>query len=124
MTVPGRKTAAAVTWLVSGLLADSDALPAGLAAALRAYGDGLRRQCAGQAWARAGQRTRYGVLADAIGQDIADGKWKPGERMPSARHLAAAYGEQEKTVDSALFVLALRGHLALHRLTYYVLPAL
>ena len=37
MITPDRETAEAITWQLNGLLADSHALPPGLAAALRPY---------------------------------------------------------------------------------------
>lgn len=117
-----RETAEAVTWQLNGLLADSHALPPGLAAALRAYMTELLQQSAVQAWARPGHRSRYGRLADIIGRKIADGTWQPGERMSTVDYLATTYYEKEATVERALFVLTVRGRLAQERLTYYVLP--
>jgi len=51
-----------------------------------------------------------------------DGTWKPGERMPSAGYLAMRHDEKEDTVRNALYVLAVRGQLALETGSYYVLP--
>jgi hypothetical protein len=122
MITPDRETTEAITWQLNGLLADSHALPPGLASALRAYQAELLRQCAGQVWARPGHRSRYGRLADTIGRHITEGKWQPGERMPAVDYLSTTYYEKEKTVERALFVLIIRGKLAQERLTYYVLP--
>jgi Bacterial regulatory proteins, gntR family len=123
MITHGRETAEVIAWQLNGLLADSHTLPPGLAAALRAYMAELLRQCAAQAWARPGHRSRYGRLADTIGRHIADGIWQPGERMPAVDYLATTYYEKEKTVERALFVLTIRGQLAQERLTYYALPS-
>jgi DNA-binding transcriptional MocR family regulator len=78
--------------------------------------DELLGQCAGQDWARAGNRTRYGRLADTIALHIEDGTWKPGRRMPSAWYLARTYQEQEKTVRRTLFILTVRVQLSRDRL--------
>jgi hypothetical protein len=123
MITPDRETAEVIVWQLNGLLADSHALPPALAAALRAYLAELLRQCAGQAWARPGRRSHYGRLADTIGRHLAEGTWRPGERIPAVEYLATTYYEKEKTVERALFVLTIRGQLAQERLTYYVLPS-
>jgi hypothetical protein len=124
MTIPDRETAQALTWHLDGLLADcGPALPAGLTAALRAYRAELMRHCARQPWARPGQRTRYGTLADAIEHHIADGTWQPRQRMPSTDILQKTYHEKEKAVQTALFILAVRGRLGYEGWAYYVLPA-
>jgi hypothetical protein len=122
MITPDRETAEAITWQLNGLLADSHALPPALAAALRAYMTELIRQCADEAWARPGHRSRYGRLADTIGRHTVDGTWAAGERMPALDYLATTYYEKEKTVERALFVLTVRGRLAQERLNYYILP--
>ncbi len=122
MITSDRETAEAIVWHLDGLLSDSHVLPPGLATALRAYRTKLLRHCVDEAWARAGNRTRYGKLADTIGRHIADGTWKPGERMPSASYLAKEYCEKKKTVKCALFVLHVRNRLAQDRQAYYVLP--
>jgi hypothetical protein len=124
MIIPGRQAAEAITWQLDGLLSESHLLPPGLTAALRAYREGLMRQCAGQPWARAGHRAHYGQLADAIARHIADGTWKPGERLPSTPRLAETYNEKEKTMRLALFVLTVREQLAREGCTYYVLPTM
>jgi hypothetical protein len=124
MIIPDREAVEAITWQLNGLLADSHALPPGLAAALRAYMTELLRQSAVQVWARPGRRSRYGRLADTIGRHIADGTWQEGDRMPAADSLAMTYYEKEKTVEHALFVLTIRGQLTRERLVYYVLPSI
>ena len=123
MKVPDRETARAITWMTDGLLSHGGhVLPMGLKAALRAYKSALLAASANEPWARPGSRARYGLLADRLERDLADGKWKPGERMPSRDSLAGAYGEQDDTVARALHVLAVRGHVALEYHSYYVLP--
>jgi hypothetical protein len=117
-----REAAEVITLAVDALLSDSHLLPPGLAATLRAYRGQLLRHCARQPWARSGGRTRYGRLADTLARHITEGTWKPGQRMPSTRCLATTYEETEKTVRQALFLLAVRGHLAQDRHSYYVLP--
>lgn len=123
MTIPDRDIAQSIALQVGGLLTVSHALPGGLTAALRSYQAELMRLCAYEAWARPGHSSRYGRLADTIGRHIADGTWQPGARMPSAPYIAKTYYEKEKTVDRALFVLAVRGNLAKDLLTYYVLAS-
>jgi hypothetical protein len=123
MIVPDRETAERITWMTEMLLSHGGhTLPAGLTAALREYKSALLAECATEKWARTGQPTRYGRLADLIGQQIADGEWKPGERIPSFGRLAAKHGEKPDTARNALHVLAVRGQLALETGSYYVLP--
>ena len=98
------------------------ALPVGLTAALRDYKSALLAACADEEWARVGHPTRYGRLADLIGQQIADGEWKPGQRIPFQRHLAEKHREQQGTARYALHILAVRGQLTLEAGSYYVLP--
>ena len=124
MNVPDRETAHSITWMTEMLLSHGGhALPDGIRAALREYKFALLAACASEKWARTGHPTRYGKLADLIGQEIADGTWKPGERMPSTGYLAARHDEKKDTVSSALYVLAVRGQLALETGSYYVLPS-
>jgi hypothetical protein len=123
MKVPDRETASEIIWMTDGLLSSGGhVLPVGLMAALREYKAALLAGSANEQWARPGCSARYGVLADRIGQELANGKWKPGERMPSRQYLAEAYGEKEDTVARALHVLAVQGQLALEHHSYYVLP--
>jgi hypothetical protein len=98
------------------------ALPVGLRAALREYKSAFLAECATEKWARTGHPTRYGKLADLIGQQIANGEWKAGERMPSDRRLAARHNVKPSVADNALHILAVRGQLALECGAYYVLP--
>jgi hypothetical protein len=121
MRTPDRKTAESIVWHLDGLLSDSRALPLSLSEELGAYRAKLLERCVGAAWARPGNLTPYGRLADTIGGRIADGTWKPGERMPSASYLAKEYCEKKKTVRCALFVLHVRRRLAQGRQSYYVL---
>jgi hypothetical protein len=123
MKISDRETAERVTWMTEMLLSyGGHALPVGLRAALREYKSALMVECASQRWARTGHATRYGRLADLIGQQIADGEWRTGERLPSDSYLAARHAEKRETVQHALYVLAVRGQLALERGAYYVLP--
>jgi hypothetical protein len=123
MKVPDRETAHRITWMTEMLLSrGGPALPVGLRAALREYKSALLAECASEQWARTGHPTRYGRLADLIGQQITDGEWKTGERMPSDRHLAERHAEKPDTVGRALYILAVRGQLALETGSYYVLP--
>jgi hypothetical protein len=123
MEVPDRETAARIFWLADGLLSSGGhGLPTGLMVALREYKSALLAESANEQWARPGNLARYGVLADLIDKEITNGKWKPGERLPSAECLANTYGEKSETVDRALHVLAVRGKLALENRSYYVLP--
>jgi Bacterial regulatory proteins, gntR family len=123
MIVPDRETGSEIAWLTDGLISNGGhVLPVGLMAALREYKTALLAESANEQWARPGHATRYGLLADRIGQEIASEKWKPGERMPSRDYLAEAYGEKDDTVARALHVLAVRGQLALEQRSYYVLP--
>jgi hypothetical protein len=123
MEVPDRETAARIFWLADSLLSSGGhALPTGLMVALREYKSALLAESANEQWARPGNLARYGVLADLIDKEIANGKWKPGERLPSAQCLADTYGEKSETADRALHVLAVRGKLALENRSYYVLP--
>jgi hypothetical protein len=123
MNVPDRETAQRITWMAEMLLSHGHALPAGLTAALREYKSALLAACADEKWAGPGHPTRYGRLADLIGQRIAEGEWKPGQRMPSDRHLAQRHAVKPDTVRRAFYVLAVRGQLALETGSYYVLPS-
>jgi hypothetical protein len=123
MEIPDRETARYITHITDGLLScGGSALPAGLMAALREYKSAMLAECAQKHWARAGQRTRYGILADLIGQQIINGEWGPGERMPSASCLAARHAGKPETADRAMHILAVRGQLALEFGSYYVIP--
>ena len=123
MKVPDRETARDIVWMLDGLLSSGGlGLPVGLTASLREYKSALLVECANEQWSRSGSSTRYGILADLIGQELANEKWKPGERVPSVRYLAEMYREKEDTVARALHVLAVRGRLALEHHSYYVLP--
>jgi hypothetical protein len=124
MKIPDRETARMIIHMADMLLSCGGyALPAGLTAALREYKSGLLAECAGEKWACVGYPTHYASTADLIGQQITDGNWKPGERMPSANYLAARYGAKPDTVLRAMHVLAVRGLLALENGSYYVLPS-
>jgi hypothetical protein len=101
MTVPGREGAEAITWQVDGLLADGHLLPPALAAALRAYRENLLRHCEAQPWAQPGNRTRYARLAGTLAARVADGTWKPGQRLPFLSYRALACDESGKTVRQA-----------------------
>ena len=121
--VPDRETAHRITQMTDMLLSHGvHLLPAGLAAALREYKSALLAECSEEKWARTGNPARYGIMADLIGQQIADGTWKPGERMPSAHHLAVMHSAKKDIAARALFVLAVRRRLALENGSYYVLP--
>jgi hypothetical protein len=123
MKFPDRETARYITWIVDGLLSyGGNALPVGLMAALREYKSALLAECAQERWARTGQRTRYGILADLIGQQIVNGEWGPGERMPSADCFAARHTVKRETADRAMHILVVRGQLALEFGSYYVIP--
>jgi hypothetical protein len=123
MKVPDRETGTQIIWLTDGLLSNGGhALPTGLMAALREYKTALLAASANERWAHPGCAARYGRLADLIEQELSNGKWKPGERMPSSGHLAETYGEKDDTAARALHVLAVRGQLALEHRSYYVLP--
>jgi hypothetical protein len=122
MITPDREAAEVVTWLIDGLIRDSDTLPPHLTVTLRTYREELLRRCASQPWARPGNRARYSQLANTVARHIADGIWKPGDRLPASTNLAQDYREREKTMRRALFVLAVRGLVARDRLAYYVLP--
>ena len=123
MKVPDRETAWEITWFVDGMLSSGDqVLPIGLMAALREYKSALLAESAKERWAKPGCSTRYGILADLIQQELADGKWMPGRRIPSEGYFAEIYGEKPSTVARALYVLAVRGQLGFEYHSYYVLP--
>lgn len=123
MKVPDRESARDIVWMLDGLLSNGGlGLPVGLATALREYKSALLAECANEEWSRPGSSTRYGILADLIEQELANERWKPGERMPSVGYFAGMYSEKEDTVARALHVLAVRGRLALEHHSYYVLP--
>lgn len=123
MRAPDRETARRITHMTDMLLSHGGhLLPAGLAAALREYKSALLAECSDEKWARPGNPARYGTMADLIGQQIADEKWKPGERMPSARYLAVMHGAKKDIAEKAMYVLAVRRRLALENGSYYVLP--
>jgi hypothetical protein len=121
--IPDRETARVITWMTDGLLSSGGhALPAGLMAALREYKSALLANTAGEPWAQPGHRARYATLADLIERELADGKWQPGERLPSDAYFAETHGVNGDTVERALHVLTVRGRLALEHHSYYVLP--
>jgi len=122
--VPDRETASEIVWFTDALLSSgAHALPTGLMAALREYKSALLAESANEPWAQTGCSTRYGILADLIEQQLADGKWEPGERMPSNHYFAETYRVKRDTVARALHVLTVRGKLALEHHSYYVLPS-
>ena len=124
MIVPDLQTAERITWMTEMLLSHGgQALPVGLTAALREYKSALFAGCTGEKWARPGHPARYGRLADLIAQQITDGEWKPGQRIPSDRSLAERHTVKPDTVGRALHVLAVRGQLAPETGSYYVLPS-
>ncbi len=51
----------------------------------------------------------YRQIADQIGQSIAEGKYKPGDRLPAERVLAAQLNISRPTVREALIVLEVEG---------------
>ena len=123
MKVPDREAAWEITWFVDGMLSSGgQVLPIGLMAALREYKSALLAESAKERWAQPGCSTRYGILADLIQQELADGKWMPGRRIPSEGYFAEIYGEKPSTVARALYVLAVRGQLGFEYHSYYVLP--
>src|SRR6267154_2171694 len=56
-------------------------------------------------------RTRYRVIYDRLRASIADGKLRAGDRIPSARALAAELNVARGTVDTAYSLLAAEGFL-------------
>lgn len=123
MKIPDREVGCEIIGLTDGLLsAGEHALPVGLRVALREYKSALLAESANEQWAQPGGSTRYGILADLIEQDLADGRWKPGDRLPSADFFAERYDLKLSTVNHALYVLAVRGKLTYEHHSYYVLP--
>ena len=94
----------------------------GLMAALREYKSALLAAAANEPWAQPRCSTSYGILADLIEQELADGKWEAGERMPSDDYFVEVYQVKRDTAARALRVLTFRGKLALEHHSYYVLP--
>ena len=123
MRVPDREAASEIIWAVDGVLSSGGhALPMGLMAALREYKSALLAESAKEQWAQPGCSTRYAILADLIEQEIADGRWRLGQRMPSFDYLAEIYEEKPSTAFRALHVLTVRGQLAVEYHSHYVLP--
>jgi len=91
-------------------------------AALREYKSALLAECANEPWAQPGYPTQYGIIADLIEQELVDGKWESGERIPSDAYLAEIYRMKRDAVARALHVLTVRGRLTLEQHSYYVLP--
>ena len=89
---------------------------------MREYKSALLAECGTQKWARPGTKARYRRPTHLIGQQVADGEWKAGERMPYPGHLAARYVEKQDTVARALYILTVRGQLTLETGAYYVPP--
>lgn len=54
---------------------------------------------------QADPRPPYQQIADALRRGITEGRYAPGEHLPSARELAAQYGVAQNTVRSAIGVL-------------------
>lgn len=52
---------------------------------------------------------RYEVVAAALAQAIADGKYKPGQRLPSERDLAEQFKVSRPTVREAVIALDMQG---------------
>jgi DNA-binding GntR family transcriptional regulator len=61
----------------------------------------LLAESAKEQWAQPGCSTRYAILADLIEQEIADGRWRLGQRMPSFDYLAEIYDEKPSTAFRA-----------------------
>ncbi len=55
------------------------------------------------------ERRLYRQIADQIGESISSGKYKPGERVPAERVLAAQLKVSRPTVREALIVLEVEG---------------
>jgi hypothetical protein len=123
VNIPDRETARTITWMTDQLLANGrHTLPPGLVAALRSHKEAFLIDCAIQPWAQPRHPARYNILAKQLTQDITQGRYKPGQRLPSAALLAGIYAEHPETAARALHILAIRGHITIEASHYYVLP--
>ena len=57
----------------------------------------------------ADSRRRYQQVASAIMESIESAQYKPGERLPSERDLAASFGVSRPTIREAMIALEIRG---------------
>jgi len=93
-------------------------LPAGLVAMPRDYLPELA-DLAGGRWEGAGLPSQALGLCERIGWDIAEGVWKPGERVYSD-HYYYRLSEPPVTVHCAMQILAARGDVTIRDDGYYV----
>lgn len=61
--------------------------------------------------AKAGVRARYEQIADALDRDIASGRLRSGERLPTVRELSVTLGVSGTTVAAAYNLLSARGRI-------------
>ncbi len=59
--------------------------------------------------AEPGKRAPRQLMADALRSDIRNGRYSPGEQLPSQRQLAAQYGVAQNTAGEAVKILQLEG---------------
>jgi hypothetical protein len=102
-----------------GLLSHAGLLPEGLAAMLRSYELELESALPGR-WEGVGNPAAYGLLANRMGQSIADGEWPAGRRLDDILRDWYCVSETPQTIMSALQLLTARGELTLRCGTYYV----
>jgi hypothetical protein len=113
-----RQALRGITLRVQRLLEYEAVLPAGLVAMLAGYRRELACGAAGR-WEGAGLPSRALDLAERLGRAIAEGRWKPGERVydETYDHLLA---EQPAVLQRALRVLAAWGEVVIRADGYYV----
>ena len=55
------------------------------------------------------KKYKYDIIADTIMGEIASGKWKPGDKLPSESELTASYGISRVTLRESLKKLSMMG---------------
>jgi hypothetical protein len=107
-----------ITFRVERLLGFAAVLPAALVAMLEGYRLELDDRRGGR-WERAGVPSQALDLAERLGWALAEGRWKPGQRVDAEQydHLLA---DPQAILHHAMQVLAARGEVVIRPDGYYV----
>jgi hypothetical protein len=107
-----------ITYRVDRLVEFGAVLPDGLMAMLEGYRLELPYRAGGR-WEGAGDPSRALDLAERLGWAIAEGRWKPGERVYDEDY-DYRLAEPHAILGRAMQVLAARGEVAIRLDGYYV----
>jgi hypothetical protein len=118
MSGDDEQTLCEMTYRVERLLEWGAVLPDGLVAMLAGYRLELADRRGGR-WEGAGVPSRALDLAERLGWYIAEGRWKPGERV-YAEEYDYRLSEPRATLHRAMQILAARGEVAIRLDGYYV----